>query len=84
MSHNTKSCYGLQSMLQQKKMTGDWLRQILVQIVKQAEMLEKYLLDASDLVVCVEYLFFHTEKEEIRLQGQFLRCHSYLPAILSW
>ena len=25
-----------------------------------------------------------TEKEEIRLQGQFLRCHSYLPAILSW
>ena len=30
-------------------------------------MLEKYLLDASDLVVCVEYLFFHTEKEEIRL-----------------
>ena len=67
MSHNTKSCYGLQSMLQQKKMTGDWLRQILVQIVKQAEMLEKYLLDASDLVVCVEYLFFHTEKEEIRL-----------------
>ena len=67
MSHNTKNCYGLQSMLQQKKMTGDWLRQILVQIVKQAEMLEKYLLDASDLVVCVEYLFFHTEKEEIRL-----------------
>lgn len=67
MSHNTKGCYGLQSMLQQKKMTGDWLRQILVQIVKQAEMLEKYLLDASDLVVCVEYLFFHTEKEEIRL-----------------
>ena len=67
MSHNTKSCYGLQSMLQQKKMTGDWLRQILVQIVKQSEMLEKYLLDASDLVVCVEYLFFHTEKEEIRL-----------------
>ena len=24
------------------------------------------------------------KKEEIRLQGQFLRCHSYLPAILSW
>lgn len=67
MSHNTKNCYGLQSMLQQKKMTGDWLRQILMQIVKQAEMLETYLLDASDLVVRVEYLFFHTEKEEIRL-----------------
>ena len=31
-------------------------------------------------------IFTHhpTEKEEIRLQGQFLRCHSYLPAILSW
>lgn len=67
LSHNTESCYGLQAMLQQKKMTGDWLKKILYQIVRQAKMLDAYLLDASDLVLRIEYLFFHKEKNEIRM-----------------
>lgn len=67
LSHNTKDCYGLQAYLQQKTMTGVRLKKILNQIMQQADALEAYLLDASDLVIRVEYLFVQKEKEEIRM-----------------
>ncbi len=67
LSHNTKDCYGLQAYLQQKAMDGAQLKKILNQIMQQADALESYLLDASDLVIRVEYLFMHKEKEEIRM-----------------
>lgn len=67
LSHNTKGCYSMQAYLQQKTMDGHQLRSLLNQIMQQAKMLEEYLLDASDLVIRIEYLFFHREKEAIRM-----------------
>lgn len=67
LSHNTKDCYGLQAYLQQKTMDGAQLKKVLNQIMQQADALEAYLLDASDLIICVEYLFMQKEKEEIRM-----------------
>ena len=67
LSHNTKECYSMQAYLQQKAMNGQQLRSVLKQIMQQAKLLEEYLLDASDLVVHIEYLFFHREKEAIRM-----------------
>ncbi len=67
LSHNTKDCYGLQAYLQQKTMDGAQLKKVLNQIMQQADALEAYLLDASDLVIRVEYLFMQKEKEEIRM-----------------
>ena len=67
LSHNTKDCYGLQAYLQQKTMNGTQLKKVLNQIMQQADALEAYLLDASDLVIRVEYLFMQKEKNEIRM-----------------
>lgn len=63
LSHNTKDCYGLQAYLQQKTMNGTQLKKVLNQIMQQADALEAYLLDASDLVIRVEYLFMQKEKK---------------------
>lgn len=67
LTHNTKQCYSLQAMLQQKNMDGRMLHTILDQIVSCSKSMELYLLDASDLVLQTEYMFFDSNTEEIRL-----------------
>lgn len=67
LSHNTGNCYSLQAVMQQKTVDGAWLKRMLCQIVECAKKMEAYLLDASDLVLQTEYLFFDKEKNEIRM-----------------
>lgn len=67
LSHSTKDCYSLQAVLQQRSVDGTWLKRILRQIALCVEKMESYLLDASDLVLQIEYLFIEKQTDEIRM-----------------
>ena len=68
LSHSTRDCYSLQAVLQQRSVDGTWLKRILHQIASCVEKMDAYLLDASDLVLQIEYLFIERQTDEIRMK----------------
>ncbi len=67
LTHNTEQCYCMQNMLMQNRINGSILRSILRQIIECIKEMEPYLLDASDLVLCAEYMFWNPVKKQVRL-----------------
>lgn len=67
LSHSTRDCYSLQAVLQQRSVDGTWLKRILHQIASCVEKMDAYLLDASDIVLQIEYLFIERQTDEIRM-----------------
>lgn len=67
LTHNTESCYCLQNMLMQEGINGSVLRNLLEQILAGIKEIEPYLLDAEDLILRLEYMFWSPALKRVRM-----------------
>ena len=67
LTHNTESCYCLQNMLMQKSINGSVLRNLLEQILAGIKEIEPYLLDAADLILRLDYMFWNPVLKCVRM-----------------
>lgn len=67
LTHNTESCYCLQNMLMQEGINGNVLRNLLEQILTGIKEIEPYLLDAEDLILRLEYMFWNPVLKRVRM-----------------
>ncbi len=67
LKYNTQSYYVLNRMLVKYKPNGDFLRGIMEQLGNCILELERYLLDANDLVLDSEYMFYSWKDRALKL-----------------
>lgn len=67
LTHNTESCYCLQNMLMQEGINGSVLQNLIGQILAGIKEIEPYLLDAADLILRLEYMFWNPVLKGVRM-----------------